>query len=60
MLVWALSFMSSLQSSGFSGSNVKRLDEETEMKITNLKSATNSVSSDVVCMLMKYVKTIKT
>lgn len=30
------------------------------MKITNLKSATNSVSSDVVGMLMKYVKTIKT
>lgn len=52
--------MLSLQSSGFSGSNLKRLEEETEKKINNLKSASNSVSPDVVGLLLKCVKTIRT
>ncbi|XXG45363.1 hypothetical protein AAC387_Pa02g0466 [Persea americana] len=47
-------------SSGFSGSNLKRLEEDTEKKINNLKSASNSVSPDVVGLLLKCVKTIRT
>lgn len=60
ILVWAFSLMLSLQSSGFSGSNLKRLEEDTEKKINNLKSASNSVSPDVVGLLLKCVKTIRT
>ncbi|XP_019701708.1 V-type proton ATPase subunit G-like [Elaeis guineensis] len=45
--------------SGSSDSNVKRLEEETEVKIKRLKDASSSVRSEVVGMLMKHITTIK-
>ncbi|XP_077216197.1 V-type proton ATPase subunit G-like [Tasmannia lanceolata] len=48
------------ESTGFSGSNVKRLEEETDMKIQNLKDTTSTISSDVVGMIMKHVMTVRT
>ncbi|XP_058067662.1 V-type proton ATPase subunit G-like isoform X2 [Magnolia sinica] len=49
-----------LESSGYSGSTVKRLEEETEVKIQNLKNMTERISSDVISMIMKHVTTVKT
>ncbi|KAH9304091.1 hypothetical protein KI387_008495, partial [Taxus chinensis] len=40
------------ESSGDSGSNVKRLEEETKIKIDNLKSQASKVSPEVIGMLM--------
>ncbi|XP_024026655.1 V-type proton ATPase subunit G3 [Morus notabilis] len=36
----------------------KRLEEETEAKIENLKESGSKVTSDVVVMLLKYVTTV--
>ncbi|KAK7295305.1 hypothetical protein RJT34_18211 [Clitoria ternatea] len=47
------------ETTGSSGSNVKRLDEETEAKITNLKESSSKVSTEVVDLLLKYVTNIK-
>ncbi|KAL5143597.1 V-type proton ATPase subunit G [Glycine soja] len=47
------------ENTGSSGSNVKRLEEETNAKIKYLKKSTSKVSSEVVDML-KYVTNIKT
>ncbi|KAL4576579.1 hypothetical protein LXL04_012675 [Taraxacum kok-saghyz] len=47
------------ESSGFSGSNVKRLDEETVTKIDQLKKQAAKVSPEVVKMLMNHVTSIK-
>ncbi|KAG9445582.1 hypothetical protein H6P81_011710 [Aristolochia fimbriata] len=47
------------ESSGDSGSNVKRLEQETEAKIHHLKSEADRISHDVVQMLLKYVTTVK-
>jgi len=47
------------QSSGDSGANVKRLEQETEVKIEQLKNQSSSISPDVVQMLLKYVTTVK-
>ncbi|KAL6316995.1 hypothetical protein AAG906_026693 [Vitis piasezkii] len=44
----------SAQIFGSSGSNVKRLDEETAMRIQSLKESASRVSSDVVAMLIKF------
>jgi len=38
---------------------VERLGEETEEKIQNLKKSASEVQSDVVDMLIKYVKAAK-
>ncbi|OWM69724.1 V-type proton ATPase subunit G-like [Punica granatum] len=46
-------------SSGDSGANVKRLEQETEMKISNLKIEASRISHDVVQMLLKQVTTVK-
>lgn len=46
-------------SSGDSGANVKRLEEETDIKITNLKLEGGRISHDVVQMLLKQVTTVK-
>ncbi|KAK2401265.1 hypothetical protein P8452_08003 [Trifolium repens] len=46
-------------SSGDSGANVKRLDQETEEKIHHLKTEAARISDDVVAMLLKYVTTVK-
>ncbi|XP_068665735.1 V-type proton ATPase subunit G 1-like [Aristolochia californica] len=47
------------ESSGDSGSNVKRLEQETEGKISHLKSEAARISHDVVDMLLKHVTTVK-
>eukprot|EP01018_Ginkgo_biloba_P027166 Gb_22481 [translate_table: standard] len=47
------------ETSGDSGSNVKRLEEETHVKIQHLKSEASKVSPEVVAMLMKYVTTVR-
>ncbi|KMS98512.1 hypothetical protein BVRB_4g092050 [Beta vulgaris subsp. vulgaris] len=47
------------ESSGDSGANVKRLEQETDTKIEELKAQSSSISSDVVQMLLKYVTTVK-
>lgn len=47
------------ESSGDSGANVKRLDQETESKIHHLKSEASRISHDVVHMLLKQVTTVK-
>ncbi|XP_004497499.1 V-type proton ATPase subunit G1-like [Cicer arietinum] len=45
--------------SGDSGANVKRLEQETEEKIDHLKTEASRISDDVVAMLLKYVTTVK-
>ncbi|XP_034677457.1 V-type proton ATPase subunit G 1-like isoform X2 [Vitis riparia] len=47
------------ETSGSSGSNVKRLDEETAMRIQSLKESASRVSSDVVAMLIKHVTAVE-
>jgi len=47
------------ETSGDSGSNVKRLDEETKAKIEHLQNEASKVSPEVVAMLMKYVTTVR-
>ncbi|KAK9666077.1 hypothetical protein RND81_14G158800 [Saponaria officinalis] len=47
------------ESSGDSGANVKRLEQETDAKIEQLKSQASSISPEVVQMLLKYVTTVK-
>ncbi|PKI62432.1 hypothetical protein CRG98_017238 [Punica granatum] len=41
-------------------SGAKRLEEETEMRIKNLKESASRVSPDIVEMVIKYVRTVKT
>lgn len=48
-----------MQTSGNSGFTAERLGEETEEKIQNLKKSASEVQSDVVDMLIKYVKAAK-
>ncbi|KDP45098.1 hypothetical protein JCGZ_18540 [Jatropha curcas] len=47
------------ESSGDSGANVKRLEQETETKIHHLKTEASRISHDVVHMLLKQVTTVK-
>ncbi|GMN51094.1 hypothetical protein TIFTF001_020249 [Ficus carica] len=47
------------ESSGDSGANVKRLEQETEAKIRHLKNEATRISLYVVEMLLKYVTTVK-
>ncbi|KAI3982856.1 hypothetical protein MKX01_010339 [Papaver californicum] len=47
------------ETSGNSGMNVKRLEEETVEKIKSLKDMSSKVSKDVVTMLMRQVTTVK-
>ncbi|WVY96401.1 hypothetical protein V8G54_028552, partial [Vigna mungo] len=46
-------------STGDSGANVKRLEQETEAKIQNLKTEAAKISDDVVAMLRTYVTSVK-
>ncbi|XP_027366937.1 V-type proton ATPase subunit G-like [Abrus precatorius] len=46
-------------SSGDSGANVKRLEQETDAKIHHLKTEAARISDDVAAMLLKYVTTVK-
>lgn len=43
-----------------SGSDAKRLEEETDVKIQNLKESAAKVSEDIVGMLLKFVTNVKT
>lgn len=52
-------FIVTEQSSGDSGANVKRLEEETETKIHHLKTEASRISQDVVQMLLKHVTTVR-
>ncbi|XXG89578.1 hypothetical protein AAC387_Pa12g1545 [Persea americana] len=47
------------ETSGDSGANVKRLEQETDAKIHHLKSEAERISNDVVHMLLKHVTTVK-
>ncbi|KAJ6825115.1 V-type proton ATPase subunit G 1-like [Iris pallida] len=47
------------ETSGDSGANVKRLEQETEAKIHNLKSQAASISHEVGQMLLRHVTTVK-
>ncbi|XP_007027326.2 PREDICTED: V-type proton ATPase subunit G [Theobroma cacao] len=47
------------ESSGDSGANVKRLEQETEAKIHHLNLEAARISDDVVQMLLKHVTTVK-
>ncbi|GAB4854928.1 V-type proton ATPase subunit G 1 [Ancistrocladus abbreviatus] len=47
------------ESSGDSGANVKRLEQETDAKIQHLRTQAASISPDVVQMLLKYVTAVK-
>ncbi|KAK9913245.1 hypothetical protein M0R45_037068 [Rubus argutus] len=46
------------EGSGYSGSNVKRLEQETEAKIHHLKTDTSRISNGIVQMLLKYTTTV--
>lgn len=46
------------QTSGDSGANVKRLEQETDAKIEQLKNEASRISRDVVDMLLKNVTTV--
>ncbi|KDP42395.1 hypothetical protein JCGZ_02452 [Jatropha curcas] len=46
------------ETSGSSGSTVKRLEEETDTKIKKLRNSASKVQSDIVGMIMKYVTTV--
>ncbi|XP_059630257.1 V-type proton ATPase subunit G1-like [Cornus florida] len=46
--------------SGSSGSTEKRLEEETETRIQNLKETTSKVSPEIVEFLMKHVTAVNT
>ncbi|MFX6534961.1 V-type ATPase subunit G [Acinetobacter baumannii] len=47
------------ESSGDSGANVKRLEVETEAKISHLTTESSRISPDVVSMLLRHVTTVK-
>ncbi|KAK8916884.1 V-type proton ATPase subunit G 1 [Platanthera zijinensis] len=47
------------ESSGDSGANVKRLEEETHHKIQHLEAESVMISNDVVQMLLRHVTTVK-
>ncbi|KAJ4701193.1 V-type proton ATPase subunit G, partial [Melia azedarach] len=46
------------ETSGSSGTTGKKLEEETEIKIKNLKESTSKVSKEVVDFVIKYVTTV--
>ncbi|ESQ54979.1 hypothetical protein EUTSA_v10026607mg [Eutrema salsugineum] len=48
-----------VKTSGDSGANVKRLEQETDAKIDQLKNEASRISKDVVEMLLKHVTTVK-
>lgn len=47
-----------IQGSGNLGANVKRLEQETEAKIHQLKTEAARVSHDIVHMLMNYATNV--
>ena len=59
LLMRKLYFGKKKQTSGDSGANVKRLEQETDAKIEQLKNEASRISRDVVDMLLKHVTTVK-
>lgn len=59
LIISFCAFFQWIQSSGDSGANVKRLEQETDTKIHELKTEAARISGDVVSMLLKYVTTVK-
>ncbi|XP_010534284.1 PREDICTED: V-type proton ATPase subunit G 1-like isoform X2 [Tarenaya hassleriana] len=47
------------ETSGDSGANVKRLEQETDSKIEQLKTQASDISHDVVQMLLKHVTMVR-
>ncbi|CAL5343440.1 unnamed protein product [Camellia sinensis] len=47
------------ESSGDSGANVKRLEQETEAKIHHLNTEAARISHDIAHMLLRHVTTVK-
>uniref|UniRef100_A0ACD5UU55 Uncharacterized protein n=1 Tax=Avena sativa TaxID=4498 RepID=A0ACD5UU55_AVESA len=47
------------ETSGDSGANVKRLEQETNEKIEQLKQQAASISPEVIQMLLRHVTTVK-
>ncbi|XP_010558751.1 PREDICTED: V-type proton ATPase subunit G 1-like [Tarenaya hassleriana] len=47
------------ETSGDSGANVKRLEQETDSKIDQLKTQASAISNDVVQMLLKHVTSVR-
>ncbi|CAI0391198.1 unnamed protein product [Linum tenue] len=47
------------ETSGDSGANVKRLEQETQVKIGHLKEEGSRISHDVIDMLLRQVTTVK-
>ncbi|PKA49243.1 V-type proton ATPase subunit G [Apostasia shenzhenica] len=47
------------ESSGDTGANVKRLEEETEAKTRHLESESARISDDIVQMLLRHVTAVK-
>ena len=47
------------QTSGDSGANVKRLEQETEAKIHHLKNESSRISHDFVQLLLRHVSSVK-
>ncbi|MED6198259.1 hypothetical protein PIB30_064416 [Stylosanthes scabra] len=47
------------ETTGSSGSNVRKLEEETDANIRNIKRSASKVSSDVVDMMLKYISNVK-
>ncbi|MED6195970.1 hypothetical protein PIB30_042848 [Stylosanthes scabra] len=43
------------ETTGSSGSNVRKLEEETDASIRNIKRSASKVSSEVVDMMLKYI-----
>ncbi|KAF7018146.1 unnamed protein product [Triticum aestivum] len=47
------------ETSGDSGANVKRLEQETTVKIEQLKQQAANISPEVIQMLLRHVTTVK-
>ncbi|XP_057756505.1 V-type proton ATPase subunit G-like [Arachis stenosperma] len=47
------------ETTGSSGSNVRKLEEETDAKIRNIKRSASKVSSEIVDMMLKYISNVK-
>uniref|UniRef100_A0A8I6X6Y8 V-type proton ATPase subunit G n=2 Tax=Hordeum vulgare subsp. vulgare TaxID=112509 RepID=A0A8I6X6Y8_HORVV len=47
------------ETSGDSGANVKRLEQETNVKIEQLKQQAANISPEVIQMLLRHVTTVK-
>lgn len=47
-----------MQTSGSSGTTVKRLEEETQVKIKQLKESASKVQPEIIATINKYITTV--